>query len=183
MKTILKQIPLIISVIFVIVLSTGFFFLYKQINLNNEKALQSSIDFENETSRREEVKLLNNSIEGIKEDRASLTRHFAHSSDIVPFLDTIESLAPQVGAKAETVSVDILPDNAGLMVRLNVSGSFKSVYKFLTLLENSPYELEVVALDIQREASGEIDPTLEIVLPQDPKWQGVFAIKLLSFIP
>jgi hypothetical protein len=175
-----KKTPVILSVIFFVILAFGFFFLYREVDSNHEKAQLATMELENEISLRNEAKLLNSSIETIKEDSALLGTHFAQSSDIVPFLDTIEGLAPKAGAKAETTSVDVLPDNAGLIIKVKASGSFKNIYKFLTLLENSQYELEFTEVDIQRESEGEIGKE-GIPLPS-PNWQAVFGIKLLSFI-
>jgi len=80
--------------------------------------------------------------------QALLETHFIKSSDVVPFLNTIEALGPAVGASAEIDSVDTSPDGASLIVELQASGSFGAVYKFLTLLENSPYELNFLSMDI-----------------------------------
>ena len=110
-----------------------------KINLNNEKVQRLTMEAETEINRRDEVESLNRSIEIIKQDKALLDTHFAKSSDIVPFLNTIEALAPSVGASAQTASVDIAKDNSGLVVKVDVSGDFKSIYKFLTLYISNPF--------------------------------------------
>ena len=72
-------------------------------------------------------------------------------------------------------------------------GTFDSLYKFLTLLENSPYELEFVGMDLTREgdftsvavetpadgtgAQTIVPPSIKI-----PRWQATFDVRLLSFI-
>ncbi len=193
MKNNFKKIPFILSIVFFLLLSGVFFFIYTQTNANNEKANLSNVDFKNAIAERNRIKVLNNSIKSIKDDSALLGTHFAKSSDVVPFLDTIEGLAPKVGAKAETTSVDVTKDNTGLIVKMNVSGSFKSIYKFINLLENSPYELEFTNVDMQKEAEGAVvvDPTVSIdptapVTPtpiKESKWQAILGIKLLTFIP
>lgn len=138
------------------------------------------VEVENEASRREEVKLLNNSIETIKRDKALIESHFAKSSDVVPFLDTIEALGPKVGVKAETTSVDISKDNTALVVQIKATGDFKNIYRFLTLLENSPYELEFTSVDIQKGGESGVD---EQGIPfSNAGWEATFGIKLLSFI-
>lgn len=190
-----KKTPFILSVVFLAILSSGFFFLYREVDSNNKKAEQATAEFENEISLRSEAKLLNDSIETVKEDGEKLGTHFAESSDIVPFLNTVEGLAKKVGATAEIASVDELKDGGGLIMKVQTSGSFRNIYKFLTLLENSQYELEFTDIDIQKEsgstptpdpdpepdAEGEVKEVPAPVL--DSKWQAVFGIKLLSFIP
>ncbi len=196
MKNYFKYISLAIAVLCLGGLLAGFYFLYATILTSGEKTNQILAEVENETARREEIKLINKSIDTIKQDRDVINTHFAHSTDIVPFLNTIESLAPRAGAKVETSSVDALKDDTGLMVRLKVEGSFNSIYKFLMLLENSPYELDFSELIIDRVSEVEITPieqptqteeglpmeAPEPIVRKDPKWQGVITVKLLSFI-
>jgi len=175
-----KKTTLLASVIFLAILVFAFFFLYRYVNSNNEKARQATTELQNEIILENETKLLSNSVKAIEEDRAKLAAHFVNSSNIVRFLDTIEALAPRAGAQAETTSVDILKDQSGLAVKLKVLGSFKSIYGFLVLLENSQYELEFTNINIQKEGGEEVvadDPA------QAPSWQADFGIKLLSFIP
>ena len=93
------------------------------------------------------------------------------------FLDTIEGLAPRAGVEAEVTSVDPPGDSAGLRIGIKASGTFTGVYKFLTLLENSPYELEFIGVDIKRETKTDANKSVAI-----PKWNAVFKIKLLSFV-
>ncbi len=182
----LKKVPLILSAMVLIILSATIFLLYEKINSNTEKANITMAEVEDENNKRYEVKLLKNSIKTIKEDSILLKTHFAQSSDVVPFLDTLENLATKVGIKAETASVEIAPDNLSLLVKINTFGSFESIYKFLTLLENSPYELEFTGFDIQKEELGTILPDTTIskdTKKQNSKWRATFNIKLLSFIP
>jgi hypothetical protein len=173
------KIPLILSAIFFIFFCSAFVFLYREINDNNQKAEQGTIVWQTEAHQRDEIKSLNRSIQMIAGDRALLETHFAKSSDIVPFLDTIEKLAPEAGAKAEVDSVNVPADNTGLTVGLKVSGSFGAIYKFLTLLENSPYELDFLLIDIHKLTV----PNMPGKNIQDSKWEAVFKIQLLSFIP
>jgi NAD(P)-dependent dehydrogenase (short-subunit alcohol dehydrogenase family) len=179
MKNNFPKIPLILSIIFFIFFCFAFVFLYGEINDNNQKAEQNTIIWQTEARRRDEIKSLDRSIQMIAGDRALLETHFAKSSDIVPFLDTVEKLASQAGARAEVGSVDILANNAGLMVGLKASGSFEVIYKFLTLLENSPYELDFLLVDIHKLT--DLDASGKNV--KNSSWEAVFKIQLLSFIP
>jgi len=173
-----KKIQLPFSIIFFIFFVLAFWFLYKEINTNNQKAEQSMVELESETKKRDEIKFLNRSIGIIQENKTLLETHFAQSSDIVPFLDTIEALAVKAGVKAEVASVDAFKNSGVLTVQVNTSGNFERLYKFLTLLENSPYELEFASINMQREA--ELDVITNKV--KELKWQTVFKIRLLSFI-
>lgn len=155
-----------------------FLFLYREIYQNSSTSEQMQIAWQNEAKKREELKSLDSSLKNIESEVALLETHFIKSSDIVPFLDMIEKLAPRVGAKAEVVLVDLPKDNSGLIVEVKATGFFEALYKFLTLLENSSYEIDVISMDMQK-LGGEVMPDKKKTLPE---WSATFRVKLLSFI-
>ncbi len=160
------------ALLFIFSLS-GFFILHAYINKKNNEALDAEKNWAIEEARRENVKALELFLEDKTEERNEIDKHFVKNTDIVVFLDTIENLAPQVGAKAEVTLIDVPKDGAGLMVEVHSKGSFESIYRFLSLLENSPYELDFSSVNTQvvKGAEGESNT-----------WQATFKIKLLSFI-
>lgn len=171
------KIPLFLSAIFFCIFLIVFLFFYRGIKNNNQESQLKESQWHSETLRRNEIKALDRSVRMVETEREQLDTHFAQSSDIVPFLDTIEGLAKEVGVKAEVTSVEILTDHNGLMIGMQASGIFSGLYKFLTLLENSPYELEFVEMDMHRET--EITEGKSATLS---KWGAIFKIKLLSFM-
>ena len=179
MKNNFQKIPLFLSIIFFVFFCFAFVFLYQKINDNNQKAEEGMITWQTETFRREETRTLDRSLKQMVDDKTQLETHFAKSSDVVPFLDTIEKLASKAGTVAEINSVDTGINSVGLLVGLKTSGSFEAIYKFLTLLENSPYELEFLSMDVHKLAP-EIASDKKI---KNFKWEAIFKIQLLSFIP
>lgn len=174
-----KKVPLFISIIFLLLSFSVFLILYMQIQNNNKKSEQAEIAWQDEANRRNEMKALDRSLKIIEEEKALLETHFLKSSDVVSLLDMVEKLASEAGAKAEVSLVDLLKDNAGLVVEMKASGRFEAVYKFLTLLENSPYELNFILIDMQKlgEEAGS-DKKAAVSL-----WSATFRVRLLSFIP
>jgi hypothetical protein len=173
MQFIIQKKSLILSIIFFVFFSFVFVFLYKDIN-NKKEAIQIAQEkWQTEATRRENIKLLIDSVESIKTERTLLDTHFVQSSDVVPFLDTIEGLAKNVGANAEVISVDVVKDNSSLVVQMSASGSFETIYKLILLLENSPYDLEFILVDIKN---------LNSSIKKIPQWTATFQIKLLSFL-
>ena len=173
------KIHLAFSVIFLLCSSFVFVYFYRATQGNNQKSEIAETEWQNETLKRNDIKALDHSIKIIEKERGKLDTHFAESSDIVPFLDTLEGLAPKVGIKAEVTSVDILADHTGLVVGMKASGSFGGLYKFLTLLENSSYELEFVSVEIHRGTPESTEGKSASI----PTWAGLLKLKLLSFIP
>ena len=171
--------PLLLSIISFIICCLAFGFLYKTINDSNQKAQEGMAAWVLETNRRDDIRLLDRSLTQNADDINTLNTHFAQSSNVVPFLDTIERLAGEAGTTPEVDSVNTQSGNTGLVVGLKASGSFAGLYKFLTLLENSPYELNFLSVDLHNlsvpDASGKTVNNLQ--------WEGIFSIQLLSFVP
>lgn len=173
----LKSIKLPIISAFIILALSGsvFAFLFLKIKSNEKVSEKMRQEWLVEASRREDLKSLEKSISSIDEERALLDSHFSTSSNVVPFLDMIEKLAKDVGAKAEPTLLNLSKDNAALIVQAKAEGSFTSVYKFLTLLENAPYEIEFISMDVQKIANADSKNDKAV-------WIATLDIKLLSFM-
>jgi len=179
MKYIFQKKSLVFSIILFIFSCFVFMFLYKNINNNQEKLKISQEKLQTETAYRDNARLLTNSIKAIEPERNLIEKHFIKSSDVVPFLDMIERLSKEVGSEVEISSVDIAKNNSSLVVNAKVLGNFEKIYKLITLIENSPYSLEFVSVDIKN-----LNPQ-DIITNKNnnnQKWMANLEIRLLSFI-
>jgi len=111
-------------------------------------------------------------------ERALLDRHFVENSDVVPLLNTIESLASSVSVAAEISSVDTAKDGSSLSVGVRANGSFEALYKFFTLLENSVYELEFESFNMQKSSAQSDSEGVPV-----SKWDASLKVKVLTFLP
>ena len=181
------KVPFYSSLLALCILTTVFIFLYGQIKSNTVKSEQTMTEVEAHISKREEIRSLDSSLRAIQDDKTKLEQHFVASSDVVPFLDSVEAAAPKVDAHAQVISVDVAQDNSGLLVSLDVTGSFSGVYRFITILENFPYELEFESINMKQEAGAPVaaDPSGKTKTPvvSSPKWEATVGLKLLSFTP
>lgn len=178
MKKILQKIPFIFSILFLFVSVFVFVFIYQKINDNNLNAEKANTEWQTEAMRREEIKSLDRALSMVAEESRVLDTHFAFSSDVVPFLNTIEKLALSVGAEPEITSVSTSEADSVLSADFRADGSFESLYKFISLLEQSPYMIEISAFELSRPLkAGELD-----INNKNPKWEVYFHIKLLSFL-
>lgn len=172
------KITLPFSILFFISSCLVFSFMHKQIGKNNSLAEENNTVWQNEMTRRSILSSMDHSLKIIAPEIAQLETHFAESSDVVPFLNSIENIAQKVGVQAEVLSVDVPANDKVLSVVMNASGHFEEVYKFLTLLENSPYQLEFTLVDVRR--SGEMDTP--ILKGAKTEWNASIKMNLLSFI-
>ena len=168
MKINFQKFPLFISVIFLIFSCFIFYFLYNKVQENRVISEKLNIKTQEETAYLEELRSLAHGLKIIEKEKVEFEKHFAEKSNLVPFLDTIEELAPKVGATTEILTIDISPDNLNLLVSLEAKGNFPSLYKLLTLLENAPYELKITSFNILKEP--------------DVAWKLKATLKLISFV-
>jgi len=179
MKSNFQKILLFIASTGLLLFGFTLVFLYQEINNNDQKTQQDTVSLQTETRRRDDLASLDRALQKITTDRALLESHFIKSSDVVSFFNNVEKLAQAAGVSSQINSVDTKTDNTGLMVELKVSGRFEAIYKFLTLLENSPYTLDFTYMDIHKLPSSAVSGK-NIA---NPGWEVVFKIQLLSFIP
>jgi hypothetical protein len=175
-----KYVPLFLSIILLGVSSAVFIFLYRGMNTNIKLTQEAEASWQREAQARSQAQSLDDGVKAVETEQMQLASHFGKSSNIVPFLDTIESVAKQAGAKADVSSLEVSEDGSYLAVDMTSSGSFESVYRFIRLVENSPYELEVVSLDMSTTpTSADADSAKKKSTPQ---WTANFRLKLVSFI-
>lgn len=178
MKNNSQKILLFISAVIFLFFCFAFVLLYRRINDNNQKIQQDQINLQIEARKHENIAFLNQSLQKIAPERALLENHFVKSSNVVPFLNTLEQLASRVGVSAQINSINTKTDNSELTVDLKASGSFEAIYKFLTLLENFPYELDFISMDLRKlNLSGASGENIN-----DLNWEAILKIRLLSFI-
>ncbi len=179
MQFIFQKKSLILSILFLIFSCFIFIFLYKNIN-DNERTLQLTQEkWQMEVARRENTKSLIDSVKAVEFERTLLETHFVQSSNIVPLLEMIEKIAREAGTKADVTSVDPAENNSSLEIKMLASGSFETIYKLITLLENSPYSLEFTSADIQNmnaqnASAGKVNRVSQ--------WTASLRIKVLSFV-
>lgn len=180
MKSISRKILVAVSFILLVFSCFVFVFLYKKVDNNRKTSEQLQFEYQTEETHRSEIKSLDNTIKAVNSEKMQLESHFASGSDVVPFLNTIEKSASDIGLKAEVYTVDVLKDNNGLSVGIKVSGNFQAIYNLLMLLENSSYELEFLSFNLQRN-TGPMDESIET--SKTYTWNADLKVKLLSFIP
>jgi hypothetical protein len=178
MQTKFPKLAFIFSILFFIATCFGYYFLATKINNNEDEFNAKTISWQMEASRRDGIRALNDSIKAIAEERANLDTHFAASSNVVPFFDSIEALGPKVGVDAQVTSVELPVKDPGLIVGVSATGSFEGVYKFINLLENFPYELDFVSMDIHTKDTGGVTPKAGT----KSQWVATFKVRLLTFI-
>lgn len=167
------KIPLIVSLLFFTVSFSAFLFLYQQVQKQKTEAETIRLEAQNKETQIENARLLTNFLEETASAQQELERHFVYQDDVVPLLRFIENIGFRVGGQAEVVGVEVTVDGQELFVESVVKGNFDAAYKFITLLENAPYKVEFLSVEMKTilgdESSG--------------GWRGDIRMKVISFVP
>lgn len=169
---------IIISILCLSVCMFAFVYVLREIQSKNEAATQAIEEFKTESERINKISALNEEIKTIKDKTDKLDTHFAKSSDIVPFLDNLQSLGVLAGAPLEVSSVSLSPEGDTLDVEVKAEGSFVSVHKLLALMQNSQYQLQFSMVKFSTNTFLAADKKIK---SSNPTWEAVFTIKLTSF--
>lgn len=170
MKSNSQKTQLTLAIIFFLVSFSGFLFLYTNVRTRETLSEQKLSEWRVETARRDEIKSLDSAIKKIEKEKSMLDTHFVNIANPVAFLDALETLARSVSTEIKVSSVVVVQDGSSLVVDMDTSGGFEDFYKFLTLLENSDYDMEFISIDVKKE--GELGG----------KWSSTLRIRLLTFI-
>lgn len=179
-----KQILLstVVMIIAVPVLYIMLFINIKEKN-NNVSALTNEVDIvlQKEIKLRS-VKFL---IRDTLQERADLDSHFVADDEIIDFIETIENLGADSGAKIEITNVSISSiekkedDQVNISELLNldfkIKGRFIQMFHFLSMLEKLPFKIDILRVNFENisEKSRKIDKTLE-------PWNGFFSITTIK---
>lgn len=145
-----KNLVYAISSFFFLVISVmALYFFYIHINKNKAEVDAKNAEWQTEQNRRLEIKSLERVVKNLEDERIALSEHFVSAENPVEFFNSLEGLASSVGATAKVVSVNTDKENKSFGLNLEASGSFDSVYRFITLLENSSYKMKIKSIDLQ----------------------------------
>jgi hypothetical protein len=120
---------------------------YSEIRSMNEEISLLKSDIDNETRRINEERDLKIALADTSKDREMLNGYFVREDQIVPFVESIESVGTKFGVKVKIVSIsdggDVKNTEESLDLKINFNGSWSSVMNFLEYLENLPYKSHI----------------------------------------
>ncbi len=118
-----------------------------------------------------------NVIEGFLEktasDRIIISQGFIGNDDLLRFIEDIEKVGNESGIEVNVESASLAAGNSklGPSFRLRAQGNFSQVFKYMLLLENTPYEISFEDISFTSSAGEK----------GKKNWLGTFVIRLLSY--
>lgn len=94
------------------------------------------------------ITAIKNSLTELGKDEQSAEQYFVSTSEVVPYLGSLEDLGKSIGTKVEVVSVsaDTAKPKGHLNLSLKITGPFTAVIKTLGAIEYQPYDTVIKSL-------------------------------------
>lgn len=160
-----------ISFVFLIIVLIIFvvYPLFKEIKSNSQALFVEKNKIIHLKKEREKLKEISDIYKAFQEDLNKIEASFVDSEFPVELINFLEKNGDASQVKLEILSVTKQSEKEdpwpSLLVQLSVTGEFVNFLKFLTKLENSPYLIEVLDLNIMKSVERETEPG-KIALPQ-----------------
>jgi hypothetical protein len=108
---------------------------------------------------------------------STVDQYFVSTSDVVPFLEQIQSIGKYLGANVQVVSVAANPGTpfGYLTLSLTITGTFDAVSRTIGAIEYEPYDTSITSLTLNTVPSSSGAP---ITANSSPQWtaSAIFSI-------
>lgn len=157
-----------VALIFVLALgayAAGFYYVKTQV----EDTSTLTQELEQKRSERENLQKTLQVVEETKGMREELDQYFVRASDMVGFIERLESLGDEAGVAN---SINSLEENEGaLTFSMEAQGSFESVLHFTALLEHLPINMTFERVQLQQAEENAESP-----------WEATYTGSIKSFL-
>ncbi len=185
---------LILLVLFTLALSGAYVFLFNTISTGRTKNLELRAQILRQNTTLSETAELRDIILRSEEDRNLINTYFVTKDTINIFFDRLEKLGNDSNVETMIASAKEIPiDGSGkteLEVAITTDGSFEDIYQFMLLLENLPFQIQIIGFESSRSEAqvvlstpgeGEFSSTDQKEIVTYP-WRGKFLIRLKSYL-
>jgi len=130
--------------------------------------LQSQIDTKMETTKR--ITAARTTLAEIADDESLVRSYFVPETEVVSFIDDLETRA-----RAQTATIKVLSVSVGksserptLILSLIVNGTFDSIMRTVGAIEYAPYDLSISKLSLVKEEKRVWSANLELIVGSVP---------------
>lgn len=176
-----KQILFFMMILDIALLCAYGFFFYS-IKTATEEASALSYDLEEKRMNKDELSLLQHSLNETKEDREKLNSYFVRSGDIDPFIEELKSLGEEADTNIALSALTETPEST-LTIDLRGTGTFQNLFYFMKLVEHVPYHIEFKKVYLNAAPISVEDPAGKTKNDQSArKWDASFTLTLFGYI-
>ena len=157
----------------------GYVFLFKQLKAVNAANVALTQDSNAILAEQSQIGVIKQSLSETDARRATLDSYFVDPNNVVPFLETIEGYGKTAGVTTTFSEVQLADKPTHLTVTVDAHGSFTNIYRFVSMLEAAPYQMQVAEADIQAAAPpGSLNP--QNTVPAITTWDSAITLSVLS---
>lgn len=159
----------LIGVIAILLLALGAYgagFYYIKTQVEETSALAQEL--EQKQAERKNLQQTLRVVEETESERTQLDEYFVRSSNVVAFIERLESLGGDAGVES-TISDLREEQNGTLAFSLQAQGSFAGVLHYTDLIEHLPLNLTLDQVQVERAG--------------DSEWEATYTGTVVSFLP
>lgn len=128
-------------------------------DLDQSRMRRAELEEKRAEARRAEIFL-----ESAQEKIAAVERYFVSESEIVSFIEELETTARGSSIELEVAAASVLSgQDTSPAFELNASGEFANLFRYLLLLENFPHLLSIERADFRKSSPWEMRVTFKLV--------------------
>ncbi len=184
MKNATRHIAFLLSIATIFVALVGYV-AYEKVRSINVRAANEVARWQEDQDRKDQLDILEHKVESLQKSDATLQTLFLTEDSTVEFFDTIESLGTALHA---TTSISNLKKiNAGsigsttieqVSMSLTVEGDWRSVYNYLTLIEQLPYASRIDSFNVDLVAK---TSALQTKTKIAPRWIANIGLSVFKY--
>lgn len=175
------------------IVCVGYGVLFYTIRQSNIVIASASVSSEARAKQINTADSLKKTLENSATEISLLSKYFISSEGPVSFIEYLEDLGESVGAVILIQDVKEVENFSGssqkseLTFRIIAQGSWRSVYRFLALLENSPHTIVISNVELRKSSVNESVVLNAFQSPKDSEskaitgaWRGDFEFTVLK---
>ena len=181
MKSKRTTILLIISILTTTVVIMSFVFFLRIIKNKNEHTSVVIATLEEKMTQKENATIFAEKVEEIKSLNNLISARFIDPNKIDEFVSYLENLGSVTQATISVKGIDVPKETKNIInIELTVEGSFEQVSRTLTLLENIPYQVEVMKIYMNKNIQPNAKDDEKVKTPETSDWQADITFNILS---
>ena len=189
MKNFPKTQKILITIIILnIVAFFSYFLLFSSIKEKNQQTSLSLNNTELELKKNDRYESVRDILSETESERKIIDSYFVNKEKIVDFIESIEGLGKQSGV---AVHINSVGEDEGalntltlplLHLSIEAEGDFRSVFTFLSLLENLPFKTVLPRVALERQNPEQTISGISSSKKKVPVWKGSFELSVAKNI-
>jgi hypothetical protein len=173
---------LIFSVITTVLVVGLFVFCLRVIKNKNQHTSAVLLTLQEKIKEKENATMFAEKVSEIQNTKELIGNYFVDSNRIDAFVGYLEDFSVVTGANVTVKGIEILKDDKkNISFKLEIVGTFQDVMESITLLENIPYQVDILQVYLNKNIEQVQDTSnVKVKSLKIPTWQADIAFNILS---